>query len=89
MIRCILKAPDVRYAVKFPEWPMFADILSHIGLCTLMTKNNKSTVLWDVIQCIPVKFHRRFGGTYCLQLQDLRYAEQAKSKKQENNNTEH
>jgi hypothetical protein len=29
----------------------------------------KSTVFWDITPCCPLKVNRRFGGTYCLNLQ--------------------
>jgi hypothetical protein len=39
----------------------------------------KSTLVSDVTPCIPVEFHRRFGGTYCLSFHGRRIP-QASSK---------
>jgi hypothetical protein len=44
---------------------------------------SKSDVAWDVMQRTRVEVHKRFGGTYCLCIQDRRNAKQAMSKKQE------
>jgi hypothetical protein len=35
----------------------------------------KSSILWDIIPCIPLKVSRRFGGTYRLHLQSRRIRE--------------
>jgi hypothetical protein len=31
----------------------------------------ESTIFWDITPCSPLKFNRRFGGTYRLHLQGL------------------
>jgi hypothetical protein len=36
-----------------------------------------STVFWDVTPCRPVELSRRFGETYCPELQGQKYAKQA------------
>jgi hypothetical protein len=36
----------------------------------------------DVMPCSPVEVHQRLDVTYCIHLQDRRYAKQATSKKQ-------
>lgn len=38
------------------------------GVITVVTIN--SNIIWDVMPCSVVKVCRRFGGTYCLHLQD-------------------
>jgi hypothetical protein len=38
--------------------------------------------MWDVMPCSPVAIHIQFGGTYCLHLQEKRYAKQATKKKE-------
>jgi hypothetical protein len=38
-----------------------------LDLPTMIMKN---TVFWDVTPCSPVEVHQRFGGIYCLHLQD-------------------
>jgi hypothetical protein len=32
----------------------------------------EDTILWDMTTRSPVEAHRRFGGTYCFRLQDLK-----------------
>jgi hypothetical protein len=36
----------------------------------------KCPIFWHVTSCCSVEVHRRFGGTCCLHLEDLRYAKQ-------------
>jgi hypothetical protein len=35
-----------------------------------------SIIFWDVMKCSPVEIHDRFGGTYCLPLQNRRVSQQ-------------
>jgi hypothetical protein len=35
----------------------------------------KSTVIWDIMPCSPLKVNRRFGGTYRLYLQGGRISQ--------------
>jgi hypothetical protein len=50
---------------------MFIDNFQRISNQTQIINNEimKSTVFWDITSCSPVKFNRRFGGTYGLYLQ--------------------
>jgi hypothetical protein len=41
-----------------------------VGFEVLTVVVMKSTIFWDITPCSPLSVNRRFGGTYCLHLQD-------------------
>jgi hypothetical protein len=44
----------------------------HVEFEVLTAVVMKSTIFWDITPRSPLKFNRRFGGTYCLHLQGRR-----------------
>jgi hypothetical protein len=57
------------------DWIRFNDLIKVI-------MKNRPTLLCDVELFSSVEIHCRFGGMYCLHIQDLRYDKQSKSKKE-------
>jgi hypothetical protein len=44
----------------------------HVGFEVLKAVIMKSTIIWDLTLCIPLKVNRRFGGTYLFHLKGRR-----------------
>jgi hypothetical protein len=48
---------------------------TYVGSEVLTAVVTKSSILWDVALCNPLKFNRRFGGTYHFHLQFRRISQ--------------
>jgi hypothetical protein len=50
-------------------------VVIFVGFEVLTAVVMKSTIFWDITPCSPLKFNRRFGGTYRLHLQGRRISQ--------------
>jgi hypothetical protein len=53
----------------------------YVGFEVLTVVVMKGTIFWDIMLCSALKVNRRFGGTYCLDLQGRRIS-RARNQKQ-------
>jgi hypothetical protein len=65
---------SVEYACHIHKWPALRKVFyrSFEAKYFLHKIVNLSNIFWNITPCRPLKVNWRFGGTYCLNLQDRR-----------------
>jgi hypothetical protein len=58
--------------IKIPIFTLTLNLFCYLFQPNLKLK---STILWDITPCSPLRVNRRFGGTYRLHLQDRKIGE--------------